>query len=82
MKMMGNCRIPKIIDCPFLLAPSDHSGYTGKSGFWTWWNCKLHKIPIRYITSCELAGDENLMTNTFIEYQYEQGQKEMKENSI
>ena len=78
MRMRDNCRIPKIIDCPFLLYPLVHSGYTGKSGPETWFGCKLHKKPIRHIKSCELAGNKNLMTTTFIEYQYEQSQKEMK----
>lgn len=76
MKIKTNCRDfgmkhGKITlwECPFLLHPAVHSGYTSKSGPITWVHCKLHKKAIRHISKCDLSGNYDLQKEKFIEWQ-------------
>jgi hypothetical protein len=60
MKMTGNCKSVSLMDCPYLVWPEYHSGFTGKSGPETWWHCKKHNQAIRHIYFCELSGNSSL----------------------
>jgi len=59
MKMLTNCRIFRVSDCPFLKWPICHSGYTGKSGEETWFYCSRLKKYIRHIKKCDIAGNND-----------------------
>jgi hypothetical protein len=43
-----------------------HSGFTGKSGPETWWQCKFKQKYLRHIEKCELAGDYEKQKNEFV----------------
>jgi len=66
MKITGNCR-PKGSWCPFLRSPVYHSGFTGKSGPETWWQCLKFKKYTRNIGACPIAGNPEEQREAWIE---------------
>lgn len=74
MNKKGNCQGYNIVDgkmehwdCPFLVFPQFHSGFTKKGGPETWWNCSKVYMPIRYIKKrCELAGSPEAQRKAYI----------------
>jgi len=73
MKKQGNCQIyghgmkgSEQSQCPFLRFPLFKSGYTGKRGPHTWFNCAYKFQFIRDIKSCNLAGDPEAQREEWI----------------
>lgn len=50
--------------CPYLRTPLYQSGFTGKSGEDTYWQCIRHRSAVRHLKKCDIAGDGQLQRDT------------------
>lgn len=64
MKVIDNCRLIKH-DCPYLIPPIFQAGFTGKSGWFTWFHCSRFGEPVRDLTECDVAGDQDTQDECF-----------------